>query len=389
MKPRILIILNRFVIGGPAFHVANLVNGLQGDFDFLVVGGKAAKGEAVNKSDFNCRVKFIKDMGREIDVLGDLKSFYELKKIIKDFNPQIIHTHTSKPGFFVRYFKLNHPDIKLVHTYHGFVFNGYFNKLFSHILVNLERRMAKNTDIMIALSKLQKQELLSLGIGHDDNLKTIPLGINQNFFRFDLAAREGFRKRFMVDDETVAIGIIGRLAQIKNIQLFIRGIWFLKSEGLKIRGFIIGDGPEKQELKTLASVLELSLDECKKLNEAKDLVFTSWCENLPVAYSGLDLICLTSYSEGTPMSLIEAQMVGKPILTAKVGGIMDITEEDRTAVYFNDADDFLRKLKQLVKDFELRNKLTLNSRQFAIENFGLEKMIDSTRKTYFDLINKS
>lgn len=376
------------MIGGPAFHVASLVNGLQGDFDFLVVGGKAAKGESINKSDFNSKVKFIKEMGREIDFLEDLKSYLKIKKIIKEFNPQIIHTHTSKPGFFVRYFKLNHPGVRVVHTYHGFVFNGYFNQIFSRLLVKMERRMAQNTDVLIALSRQQKQEILNLGIGTDEKVIVVHLGVNQELFRFEEKARKKFRERFLLEDETVAIGIVGRLARIKNIHLFIRGISHLKAKGLNIIGFIIGDGPEKQELKTFASVLDLKIDEGKEINEQQDLIFTSWCSDLNMAYSGLDIVCLTSHSEGTPMSLIEAQMVGKPILTSKVGGIKDITIENQTAIYYDDNEDFLDKLSQLVKEEDFRKRISSTSRQYAIENFGLEKMVGATRNIYFDLLNK-
>ena len=162
MRPKVLIITNRLVIGGPSFHVADLASGLQGDFDIQIVGGEAAKGEEINLNIFRGLEHepiMLPCLRHRMNPWQDMRAFFAIRSIIREFQPDIIHTHTSKPGLIGR-LAAKRKKVKLVHTFHGHLFYGYFGKQASRFLVRLEQFLAKRTHALIALSPKQKKELV-------------------------------------------------------------------------------------------------------------------------------------------------------------------------------------------------------------------------------------
>jgi len=180
---KLLIISNRFVIGGPAFHVADLASQLQDDFDILIVGGEAGKGEETDRDVFqklNKEPILIDGFSRRASLIKDYKSYIRIKKIIREFNPDIVHTHTSKPGFLGRMAAHSFKVKAIVHTYHGNLFDGYFNSIISCAFVRLERFLARRSTALIALSPQQKKVLLAKSIGQEEKIRMIYAGIDKS-----------------------------------------------------------------------------------------------------------------------------------------------------------------------------------------------------------------
>src|SRR6476660_7890010 len=261
--PRILRIHNRLITGGPSLNALYLTKYLSPEFEtMLVVGEKEDHEQNAYFLAEQMAIKpiLIPDMGRSIHPLKDYKAYKKLQKIIRDFKPDIVHTHSAKPGAVGRLAasSLNIPVI--VHTYHGHVFHSYFGKLKTKIIINTERFLAKKSHALIAISDQQRNELTDdFHIADKAKFKVIPLGFElKKFSENQDEKRKKFRTEFNLEDDEIAIGIIGRLVPIKNHNLFLEGInYLLNTSSKKIKAFIIGDGETRRALESKAGQLNI------------------------------------------------------------------------------------------------------------------------------------
>jgi glycosyltransferase involved in cell wall biosynthesis len=392
--PKILRIHNRLITGGPSLNALYLTSRLFPDFETLLVVGEKEDHEQnayFLAEQMGIKPVLIPDMSRSIDPIKDYKAFKKIQNIIKEFRPDIVHTHAAKPGAVGRLAAnlLNVPVI--VHTYHGHVFHSYFGKLKTKFIISAERYLAKRSDALIAISHQQKKELTEdFRIATEDKFKVIPLGFELKKFTVNQdEKRKKFRNEFNLNEDEIAIGIIGRLVPIKNHSLFLEGInYVLKKSSKKIKAFIIGDGETRKVLEEKAKQLNVSFS--NDHNSAASLIFTSWRNDIDVINAGLDIITLTSLNEGTPVSLIEAQAANKPIVSTRVGGIGDIVIENETALLsnINDSLSFQKNLLKLVENNELRNCLAKKGAVHVWEKFSVERLTSDMSNLYFELLDK-
>jgi len=396
--PRVLRILNRFNLGGPTLNATYLTKYLVPEFETLLIGGKHSETE--KNSDYILKeqgVNFftLEEMKRSISLKDDLKAYQKLCQIIKEFKPDIVHTHAAKAGALGRFaaYHLNVPVI--VHTFHGHVFDSYFSKVESSFYKIIERNLAAKSTKIIAVSENQKKELSEVHkICSADKIEVIPLGIDLSKFGYNKEQKRiAFRKTFNLDEDEIAIGIIGRLVPIKNHDLFLNSFKNIKeTTDRKIRAFIVGDGEMKEHLKELSSELNLDFINTNGIpqnNEKASVTFTSWIEEVDNVLAGLDIVALTSLNEGTPISLIEAQAACKAIVTTDVGGIRNVVQPNETALLTpsNDEEAFTLSLKSLIEDDELRIKLAKKSCFQKLENkFGYSRLCTDMKMLYYRLL---
>lgn len=393
--PKILRIHNRLITGGPSLNALYLTKYLSTQFETLLVVGEKEDHEQnayFLAEEMGIKPILIPDMGRSIHPMKDYKAYKKLQKVIKDFKPDIVHTHSAKPGAVGRLAasSLNIPAI--VHTYHGHVFHSYFGKLKTKFIINTERFLAKKSHALIAISDQQKIELTEdFHIADKAKFKVIPLGFElKKFSENQDEKRKKFRKEFNLEDDEIAIGIIGRLVPIKNHHLFLDGInYLLNKTSKKVKAFIIGDGETGQALKNKAGQLNISFTDDHNPNAS--LIFTSWRNDIDVINAGLDIIALTSLNEGTPVSLIEAQAANKPIVSTRVGGIGDIVLENETALLsdINDITSFRENLLKLVENDELRNSFNKKGADHVQKKFSVERLADDMSNLYYELLDKA
>ncbi len=394
--PKVLRIINRFNLGGPTFNAAYLTKYLEPDFETLLIGGQWDESEESSQyilNNLGLKPQIIEEMKREVSLSSDRDAYKKIKRVIKDFKPDIIHTHASKAGALGRLAAMNYSKAKVVHTFHGHVFHSYFGTFKTNIYKNIERALALKTDKIIAISDRQKLELTKrYKICNENKVAVIPLGFDLNKFQIDnIEKRASFRKQYCIQDDEIAIGIIGRLVPIKNHQLFIDAICEVrKRTNKKVRGFIIGDGEERENLKNYAKSIGLNHvnGEFKGDNPAP-LHFTSWIKNIDWANAGLDIIALTSNNEGTPVSLIEAQASNKPIISTKVGGVKNTVIQNETALLIeqDNKEEYIQGLIQLIENEELRNRLGSNGWAHVKNKFHFDRLASDMSKLYHDLLN--
>nr|MBA3900555.1 glycosyltransferase [Bacteroidota bacterium] len=219
--PKILRILNRFNLGGPTYNAAYLTKYLAPEYETLLIGGEKDESEETSLfilNNLGINPLIIPEMKRAIDPISDIKAYKIIKNIINDFKPDIVHTHAAKSGFIGRLAAHNCKVPVIIHTFHGHVFHSYFNSTQTAVFKSLERKTAKISTGIIAISDKQKKELSDVhNICAAEKIKVIPLGFDLMKFQENQAEkRHSFRKTYLLDDDEIAIGIIGRLVPIKN-----------------------------------------------------------------------------------------------------------------------------------------------------------------------------
>lgn len=394
--PRILRIHNRLIVGGPTLNVLYLTKYLNPEFETLLITGEMDEHEkdaSFLAEQMGIKTLLVPGMGRSIHPLRDYRAYRHIQKIIKDFKPDIVHTHAAKPGAVGRLAARSLKVPVIVHTYHGHVFHSYFNRSKTKIIIHTERYLAGKSDMLVAISEQQKKELVyDFKIAGENKFRIIPLGFELDKFRQNQdGKRKKFRDEFQLKDDEIAIGIIGRMVPVKNHSLFLEGIQYvLEHSTKKIKAFIIGDGETRRAMEVKASQSGISWSSMEKKVERTDLIFTSWRSDIDVINAGLDIIALTSLNEGTPVSLIEAQAANKPVVSTRVGGINDIVIENKTALLseINDIEGFGNNLLKLVEDDELRFRLGRHAVDFVIQKFNVQRLADDMASLYNELLVK-
>lgn len=390
---KVLRIINRFNLGGITYNVSYLSKYLPQEYETLLLGGLHEDGEESSlyiPQSLGLKPLLIEEMRRSINPLQDYFAYRKIKKIIREFKPDIIHTHASKAGAIGRLAAIHCKVPVIVHTFHGHIFHGYFGKIKTNIFKTIERYLAKKSSAIIAISDIQKQELSVVHrICDAKKIHVIPLGFDLKKFTQDKEhKRIFFRESYKLNHHEIAIGIIGRLAPIKNHFLFIDAVEFvLKHTNKKIKAFIIGDGETKQEL--ISYLQEKQLSYSTQANDNCVFIFTSWIKEIDIALAGLDLVSLTSKNEGTPVSLIEAQAAAKFIVSTNVGGIQDILHPN--CGLLSEANDYKAYKKNLlfaVNNFDELSQKADEASQNVIEKFGYERLCKDMDLLYKKLLNE-
>lgn len=390
---KVLRIINRFNLGGPTYNVAYLSKYMSNDFETLLVGG--AKDDTEESSNFileNLGLKpvIVEEMLREIDFKNDYIAYKKLKKLILEFKPDIVHTHASKAGTLGRLAAASCGVPIIIHTFHGHVFHSYFGKFKTAFYKKIERYLAKKSTVIIAISEIQKHELVNVHkICKADKVKVIPLGFDLSKFQENITdKRKLFRSKYNLDEDEIAISIIGRLVPIKNHTLFLEALKIVSEKtSKKIRAFIVGDGEERQTIELKAKELGIPFVDGTQSNKKALLTFTSWIKEIDVVLSGSDIIALTSFNEGTPVSLIEAQAANKPIVTTNVGGIENVVLPNETALLCNnnDTNQFSEALLRLIEEDNTRLYMSTKGWSHVKEKFHYTRLVKDMEILYKSL----
>ncbi len=388
--PKVLRIINRFNIGGITYNVSYLSKYLEPDYETLLIGGPEEEGEDSSlyiPEGLGLKPRVLHQFQREINFKSDYKAYQEIKKIIREFKPDIVHTHASKAGAIGRLAAIHCKVPVIVHTFHGHVFHSYFGKFKTAFYKTIERYLAKRSTAIIAISNKQKQELSdTFQIADKEKIHVVPLGFDLTKFTINKEKnRTAFREKYNLKGGQLAIGIIGRLAPIKNHNLFIEAIAHLKANGFSnFKAFIIGDGDTRPFIENYCK--ELNVSYSNNPTDNVDVIFTSWITNVEFALHGLDIVTLTSLNEGTPVSIIEAQAAGKYIVSTNVGGIEDVLHpacgllssiKDKKAFYDN--------LLNTCVNFSTIQNHSKEGEQWALERFSYQRLVSDMRQLYNQL----
>jgi glycosyltransferase involved in cell wall biosynthesis len=400
---RVVRVIDRLNIGGPAKHVAWLSAGLSDDeFATTLITGMVPPGEG-DMSYFahaaGLTPLVIDEMSRELS-LRDLLVIAKLVRRLFKLKPQIIHTHKAKAGAVGRVaamiYKWATPSAlwlrprpcKVVHTYHGHIFHSYYGEAKTRLFIAIERLLAwLCTDQIIVISEQQRQEICErFGVGRAAQFRVVPLGLDLD----EMKARRGARRRELhITDDEIAIGIVGRLCEVKHHALLLEAARLVidASPSSRLRFVVVGDGHLRSDLEGFA----------QELGVAPRVHFTGFRRDATSLYGEFDIVALTSVNEGTPLTLIEAMACGRAVAATEVGGVVDVMGERRLSqdgftvwdhgvtAPSRDAAGFARALQFLIERPELRRRMGESGRRFVRTHHSKERLLNDIREVYREL----
>jgi glycosyltransferase involved in cell wall biosynthesis len=386
-RVKILRVIARLNMGGPALHVAYLTAGLrERGYDTTLVAGSLARGEdsmAFVAESRDVEVIRIDELGREISPLRDLVATLRLARLIRRERPDILHTHTAKAGTVGRVAALlagrRGPPI-VVHTFHGHVLRGYFGPLRSLVFRLLERWLAAHTTALIAVSPQVRDDLVSLGVAPRDRFAVIRLGIELD--ERVAGAQDGrveSRHYLGIPPDRFAVGWIGRMTAVKRTDDVLVAFKALRDGGVDAVLCMVGDGPDREELERRAH----------ELGVVRDTLFLGYQEDVAPYYAAFDALVLPSSNEGTPVSAIEALAAGRPVVATRVGGVPDVVQEgkDGFLVEPGATDDLADRLAQLARDPQLRERMGKAGRERVLSRYAVDRLVDDVDRLYRALLS--
>ena len=403
---RILRLIARLNIGGPAIQVITLSSSRLGEqYETLLVCGDINPGEgdmSYLALEQGVRPYVIKSIKRKISLFGDLKSLWVIRKIIKRFQPQIIHTHTAKAGSLGRVAALtigipfiSAGKFRLVHTFHGHTFHSYFNRLKTFAFIQIERILAGFSDKIIVISTKQKDDICHrYKIANEKKVQIISLGFDLSKFG-EIKTRPNNSTDKNADPSNpkpLRVGLVGRLTAVKNPFLFLQAARCLKDMG-KIDCFrfdVVGDGELKDRVIAAA----------EKLGVRDFVVFRGWQKNMSSVYSKLDAVALTSKNEGTPGAIIEAMASSRPVIASAVGGVPDLIgniiekktdgfqiAERGLSVPSGDAGALAAALLFIFNNVSSLEPMVRRAKEFVLANYCQDRFLKDISMLYDELLN--
>jgi glycosyltransferase involved in cell wall biosynthesis len=387
-KIKVVRIINRFNIGGPTFNATFLTKFLGDEFETTLIGGVPDEGEKDSLhilKEYGVESLVIPELQRNPNIKSDRAAYKKLKQIIKEVKPDIVHTHASKAGLLGRLAAFSCKVPVVVHTFHGHVFHSYFSKSKTSVFKNIERYLARKSTGIIAISELQKEELTTEHkICKPEKVEVILLGFDLDKFTINKDInRSETRKKYNLTDDEVAIAIIGRLAPVKDHNYFLDVVEkLLSTVDQKVKFFIVGDGSEKVEISR-------RVDEINK-EHGELVIMTSWILDIAAFNHGMDIICLTSKNEGTPVSVIEAQASGLPVVSTDVGGVRDILNDNEAGFVIKreNIETYVEKLRLLVGNQKLRNKFAKSGTENVLKVFHYNRLTNDMANYYKELLKR-
>lgn len=387
-KIKVLRIITRLNIGGPAIHTALLTKELSDDyFESVLMCGRVSKDEGdmgyIVKS-YDVNPVYVPSLGREVNPFLDVAALYRMMSFMRKFKPDIVHTHTAKAGALGRIAAiLTRVPVK-IHTFHGNIFQGYFDDKKARLFLLIEKILAKFSDVIIAISPSQKSDVTKkYRITDSEKCRVVKLGFDLDRFLRDPGKQSAFRAKLKIREGDILVGIVGRLVPIKNHKMFVNAANHVikhAQAGLrnKIRFVIIGDGQERQEIQAYVKV--------KKLEGV--VLFAGWETNMVDVYEGLDIVALTSLNEGTPVSLIEAMTASRPVVATDVGGVRDATGNAGILVKSGDYRAMADEILGLAMSSERRVGLGARGCELVKKTYGKARLVSELRGLYEEALTR-
>lgn len=395
---KIVRIIARLNVGGPARHVVWLTEKLQNDeFESSLIAGTVPPGEedmGYFAAEHGVEPIYIPELSRELSP-KDIISLYKIYRELHRQKPDIIHTHTAKAGtvgrvaaFLYRWmtFKtlIGKPrPVKVIHTFHGHVFHSYYGKVKTRIFILIEQVLAKfATHKIVVITEQQFREIhRDFGVGSAEQFEIIPLGIEVDKLWAGGNGRNALRDEIAAKGNDIVVGFVGRLTEIKDVPLLLEAMALCERsadpEKPKIKLAIVGDGNVRGPLEDLSAQLGL----------ADVVTFLGNRENISDLLSGMDVVALTSKNEGTPLSLIEAMAARKPVISTAVGGVVDLLGsrneecdgfavcERGISIDHQTPEAFSRGLIYLTKNEKLRHSLATKGRDFVQTCYSIDRLV--------------
>ena len=388
-RTKVLRVIARLNMGGPALHVAYLASGLrEHGYDTTLVAGSLARGEDSMEfvaDELGVKVERLRGLRRDISPIRDVLAVLRLAQLIRRERPTILHTHTAKAGAVGRLAALVSGDARppiVVHTFHGHVLRGYFGPLRTLGFRLLERWLARGTDALVAVSPEVRDDLVRLGVAPREKFTVVRLGIElEERLGGASNGRDETRRVLGIGPERFTVGWIGRMTGVKRTGDVLLAFKELRERGVDALLCMVGDGPERAQVEQRAHDLGI----------IRDTLFLGYQEDVAPFYSAFDAMILPSGNEGTPVSAMESLAAGRPVVATRVGGVPDVVRdgEDGFLVEPGAVDDLAERLARLARDADLRRRMGDAGRERVLPRYSVDRLVDDVDTLYRTLLAKT
>ena len=378
---RVLRVIARLNMGGPAIHVSSLAAGLETrGYHTTLVAGSLARGEdsmAFVAQRLGVAVVSVPEMEREVSLRHDARSIQRLAEIIREERPHVLHTHTAKAGAIGRAAALlaggARPPV-VVHTFHGHVLKGYFGAGRTAFFREVERRLARVSDVLVAVSPEVRDELVELGVAPREKFAVIRLGIPLEERLGDPTADLDYRRLYGIPEDAFVVGWVGRMTGVKDTASTLEILRAARDRGVDAVLCLVGDGPDRGRLEQVAHDLGI----------ARHCFFVGYQEDVAGYYRLFDAFLLPSVNEGTPVSAIESLASGTPVVANRVGGVPDVVRDgvDGFLVEAGDVEGAAERLARLAGDPMLRARLGEAGRERVLRRYSVSRLVDDVDRLY-------
>lgn len=388
---RVLRIIARLNVGGPAIQAINLTRRLESHgYQTVLLRGQESPTEGSMDhlaDDLGVRPVYITGLRRDLG-WHDLRALWQVIIWIWRFRPDVLHSHTAKAGTLARIAAALLPRGRrpriIVHTFHGHVFQGEFSKRTSKIIIWVEHLLARRTTRVLAVSDEVADDLVTLGVAPAEKVETVRLGFDLSRFAVQGSARDDARRltreRFGIPQEALVVTLIARVVKVKRVDRFIDMASRLAEARTDVWFLIVGDGDRRIECETSPVATALG----------KRLVWASFQRDIPSMCFASDVVALTSDNEGTPVCLIEAQAAGVPVVTTRVGGVQTVVTHGQTGqIVGQDAGELADAVGALLDDPDTRNRMGTLGRRHSVATFSIERLVADICSLYERLLWES
>jgi glycosyltransferase involved in cell wall biosynthesis len=387
---RVLRVITRMNVGGPASQVATLARGLdQERFEQALCAGYVDGSEAdhCRLRTLDLDIRRIPALGRAVRPGDDLRALAGLVREIRRFRPHIVHTHLAKAGVLGRVAAAAAGVPASVHTFHGHLLHGYFSAPATRLVVTAERILARFSERLVAVGDQVRTDLVAAGIGHAGQYEVVPPGTELP----PLPDRATARRRLRLPADGPVVVYVGRITAIKRPDRLIAVARSLAETVPGVTLVVCGGGDRLDETVRAAGGLR-----CVR--------FLGWRQDLADIYAAADVALLTSDNEGTPVSLIEAGLAGVPSVATRVGSVPDVVLDGVTGLLTSSpvggadqrgiaggaeqqsvVDELAANVRRLLANDALRQHMAGAARAVVAARFSPGRLVADTDRLYTDI----
>lgn len=379
-------IISRLAVGGSTIQAISLPRLLEPRYQTTLVTGVEGprEGEMHHLARaLGVQPVVVPSLHRELGA-GDIRAVREVVGILRRERPAILHTHSAKAGAVGRIAALlagrSRPPV-IVHTFHGHVLEGYFSPFRSAFFRSMERSLAKVTTRLIAVSEEVRRDLIRLKIAEGDRIEVVPLGFDLERFAVPDGEREklreSLRSELSIPLDRRVVTFVGRIVPIKRLDRFLAIAHRLRQRE-DVHFLIVGDGELRPQLE--------SSETARALDDR--VTWTGFRRDLVAIYCASDVVALTSDNEGSPVSLIEAQAAGVPVVTTDVGGARDVVEDRVNGRVLDPGDEsgMADAITEILGDPDLASRFAVAGRTNSLSRFTLARLVRDIDDLYTRLL---
>ena len=390
---RVAHVITRMIIGGAQentlFNCQDLVSE-HGDEVLLICGPETGpEGDLLDRDrrteqDTNCEcftidgvhVKVIDSLRRNIHPVHDYQAAQQLRQTLRDFKPDVIHTHSAKGGLLGRHVGWGLKGPKVVHTVHGAPFHDYQSEFARRFFIACERWAGRRCHHMISVADAMTDLMANAGVASRDKFTTISSGMDVEPFVHAKQHRDRIRREFGLEDHHVVVGKIARLFHLKGHEDLVTAAREVVNRHPNVRFLLVGDGILREPLQ----------QQIASLNLTEHFVFTGLVPpaRVPEMIGAMDLLVHASYREGLARALPQALISGIPAISYDIDGAREVVIDDETGYLVEAANinELAERIQALVGDEATRNQYGKNGQAKFTDQFRHQTMTRKIRELY-------